>query len=345
MAALIPAGTAHAGAKPRFFGVVSGYVRLGDRDLHRMSHGHVASVRWTLLWPQVEPVKGQFNWTGPDRVIGRLASRGIRTLPVAYGSPGYAGGRLETPPVRSKSARRQWKEFLRKAVNRYRPGGDYWTDPSLYPAQHPDASPRPIRAWQIWNEPNLRKFFLPRPSVHRYGRLLRISHEAITSRDPRARIVLAGMSSSGEVDPWSFLDRLYRLKAIKRDFDAAAVHPYSSNLRHLRLQVRRVRRVMKRHGDGHTGVWITELGWGSHHPDRFGLNKGVHGQKRMLTRSFRLIEHKRRRWHLRRLFWFEFRDSPRGSGCSFCPYAGLLERDRDPKPAWRAFKRFTGAAP
>jgi polysaccharide biosynthesis protein PslG len=344
IALLLPAGIAQ-GAKPSFFGVVTASSRLGDEDFQRLSAGRVATIRRTLFWSQVEQVKGQFNWSAPDRVIGGLASRGIRFFPTVYGSPRFVAKKPAKPPLGSKSDRRKWKEFLRQAVNRYGPGGTYWTGP--YPAQHPGAAPVPITAWQIWNEPNLDKFFPPRPSPRRYARLLRISHEAIRGADPTAKIVLAGMPGfAGDIKAWNFLDRLYRVRRVRRSFEAATVHPYSSRLRGVRIQVKRVRRVIRKHGDGHTPLWITELGWGSHHPDRFGLNKGRRGQKRMLTRSFRLIERKRRRWHIQRLFWFEYRDPPRGyKACSFCPYAGLLERDRDPKPAWQAFKRFTGAAP
>ena len=107
-------------------------------------------------------------------------------------------------------------------------------------------------------------------------------------------------------------------------------------------KIRRIRGVMRRHGDKRTPVWITELGWGSHQPDRFGLNKGPKGQKRMLQKSFRLILHHRRAWHVKRLIWFDFRDPPASrGGCSFCGSAGLLKHGGKPKPAWRAFNRFT----
>jgi hypothetical protein len=346
IALVVPAGIAHAGAKPDFFGVVDPS-RVGQKDLRRLSGGHVATVRRTLVWAQIEPVKGQFRWGGPDQLIGRLASRGIRILPTLYGSPGHVANNPAKPPLGSKGDRRKWRRFLHRLVDRYGPGGRYWTAPWLYPKQHPGASPVPIRAWQIWNEPNLAKFFQPRLSPHKYGKLLKISHAAIRSRDPDAQVILGGLPGfAGDIHAWDFLHRLYRQKGIKRSFEAVAEHPYASHLRGLRVQIRRVRKVMRRHGDGHTALWITELGWGSHRPDKFGLNKGRRGQKRMLKRSFRLIEHRRARWHIRRLFWFEYRDPPRGSGgCSFCPYAGLLERDRDPKPAWHAFKQFTGAAP
>ncbi len=55
-------------------------------------------------------------------------------------------------------------------------------------------------------------------------------------------------------------------------------------------------------------LWITELGWGSAPPDRFGINKGPEGQETMLKRSFKLILSNRRAWNVQRLFWFHWRD-------------------------------------
>jgi hypothetical protein len=105
-----------------------------------------------------------------------------------------------------------------------------------------------------------------------------------------------------------------------------------------------MRRVMKKHHDGRTPLWLTEVGWGSdRYTRRFPLNKGLQGQKRMLRKSFKLVNRKRRAWRVQRLFWFHWRDPAGGNGgyCSFCPSAGLLRHNQRPKPAYNAFKSFT----
>jgi hypothetical protein len=93
-------------------------------------------------------------------------------------------------------------------------------------------------------------------------------------------------------------------------------------------------------------LWLTELGWGSGKPNRFGLNKGIEGQKRLLDESFRLILDQREAWHIERLFWFDWRDPERGTpvACSFCSSAGLLYNNGEPKPALGAFKYFASGA-
>ena len=137
-------------------------------------------------------------------------------------------------------------------MERYGPGGRYWTNAyrQRYGAH---ATPLPIHSWQIWNEPNLKKFFNPEGrtprSVQQYARLLKISHDAIKSQDPDAQIVLAGNPGyppGGGLKAWVFLDRLYGQAGIKNDFDVAALHPYAlDRLATSGQESRRVRQVMK----------------------------------------------------------------------------------------------------
>ena len=63
----------------------------------------------------------------------------------------------------------------------------------------------------------------------------------------------------------------------------------------------------------------------------------------MLRRSFKFVLRKRQPLGINKVLWFDWRD-PVGGGqfaCSFCDSAGLLRHNSEPKPAYRAFKRFT----
>ncbi|HEY7150428.1 MAG TPA: glycosyl hydrolase [Solirubrobacterales bacterium] len=335
-------GAAPALAKGGFYGVHDASRSLPYRDVKRMDQGGVGTVRRLVYWAGVEPRRGHFNWAGFDRAVGKLASKGIAMLPVIYGSPRYIARTPNVPPTHGPKKRKIWRKFLAQAVKRYGTGGVYWTAPGLYHRQHPGKPALPIRDWQIWNEPNLKKFFAPHPSVPQYAALVRNAHRAIASTDRRANVVLAGMSGRGHPSDKKYLNRFYAAHRIQASFEAVAINPYAPKVSQVGRKIRRIRGVMKRHGDKRTPVWITELGWGSHRPDRFGLNKGTKGQKRMLQKSFRLIRHHRRAWHVKRLIWFDFRDPPASrGGCSFCTSAGLLKHGGKPKPAWRAFKRFS----
>jgi hypothetical protein len=338
--ALVWAGVAQARAESRFWGVVDASTHLSEHEFGKMDRGGVGSLRYSLFWFQVEATKGTFNWTLPDQAIGDAASRGLQVLPAIYGTPHYAGKTPATPPLRSGDTRNEWRDFLQRVVQRYGPGGDYWTDPSLYPTQHPGASPMPIHYWQIWNEPNIPAGFQPRPSAKRYAKLLRISHDAILGQSPNAKIVLAGMPGLSDIRGWRFLSRIYGIKGMKRYFDVVAIHPYSLDLHGFAESVRRMRNAMRRHHDRRTPLWITEIGWGSAHRDG-SLNVGLQGQKKMLKGAFRLASHNRKQWHLGRLFWFEWRDPRAYTGeCPWCGHAGLFRHNRKPKPAWQAYKQF-----
>ena len=351
--ALSLVASAPAAARSEFFGVDQG-ARPDGWDFRRMAATGFRTERFLLTWGTVEPSQGSFDWRETDRLVGGLASHGIRALPALWGSPAWVTPTPAYPPIDSPSDRQGWRDFLDAAVERYGPGGTYWTDGS-YQRAHPGATPLPIRAWQIWVEPNGSAYFAPNPSAVRYARLLRISRLAIKDQEPRARIVLAGLvglrSWQGRVlkgvPGWRFLRNLYNVQGIKDDFDIAAFHPYAPNIDQLRLQMKRIRAVMSAHGDQRTALWITELGWGSAPPGTGGsvlqLNKGIQGQKRLLTRSFKLILRHRRSWNVQRLFWYDWRDPSKSerAPCSFCRTAGLLRHNRQPKPAYYALRRFT----
>jgi hypothetical protein len=340
------AGSASAGSHAGFYGLYYTHQHGEKKDYRRLSKANVKTVRWSMPWSNIEPSKGNFNWTLPDKVIGGLAARGISVLPVVYGSPSWVAKPRTKPPLGSKEDRQAWKDFLTAAVNRYGSGGSFWsgTGPLGFLSRHSGKAAQPVSAWQIWNEPNLPAYFQPHPSPGKYGDLLSLAHKAIKGADSSAKVVIAGMPGNavGGIDAPKFYSRLYQQKGFKNDFDIAALHPYGPFLPNVIHWIKKTRKVMRKHGDKHKPLWLTELAWGSDHPDRYGFNKGPTGQKRMLKRSFKAIYHHRHQWDIRRLFWFQLRD-PKGGNphCSFCGSAGLLKHNGNKKPAWQAFKHFT----
>jgi polysaccharide biosynthesis protein PslG len=337
--------SAKPAADPGFFGVVKG-TTFGPEDAAKMATTKVGAVRFSLNWSAIEPHRGSFDWLKTDLLVGVLAAHGIEPVPFVYNTPSWISKDSTRPPLDTARDRAAWTEFLTAVVKRYAPGGEYWAN--VYRKEFgQDAQPVPITAWQVWNEPNLPHYFAPKPSPGAYAQLLRLSDHAIKSEDPNAEIVLAGMPGYGNPDTaWGFLDKLYRQPGFANDFDAVALHPYARTVGQLQLEIEKLRAAMAQHGDSETPLWLTELGWGSGEPNRFGLNKGLEGQKRLLEGSFRLILDHRSAWHVQRLFWFDWRDPAPGApqACSFCSSAGLLHNNGDPKPAWEAYKRFASGA-
>ena len=342
MAALcVLAAAPSALAKGGFFGLDYTFNELHGKDVGKLAKSGARTVRWTFNWGAIEHSQGNFNWSEPDKVVGALASKGIQVLPTLAGTPKWVANRAVKPPVNSKQARNAWKDFLNQAVKRYGPGGSYWT--LHYRLDHPGKAARPIGNWQIWNEPNLKSHYAPRPDPGSYAKLLKISHSAIHEADARAKVMFAGMPGySNDIDAWNFLKRVYRKHNIGHAFDAVALHPYARDVNQMLGEVKRVRKVMAKHGDRHKPIWITEIGWGSAKPTKFGLTKGKQGQARILKHAFRALKHKRHSLDVDRVLWFNYRDPKGGTkGCSFCSSAGLLKNNYHPKPAWRAFRSFT----
>jgi hypothetical protein len=340
-----------AGAmRSEFFGVDQGAL-LDGTDLDTLATTGVKTTRILLAWKSVEPSRGQRNWQRTDQLVGGLASRGIRTLPFVWGSPSWTQtGGTARPPVNKLSAKSAWQDFLKAAVARYGRGGSYWTN--QYPQQFGDAAPLPIISWQIWNEPNLRPEFDPGGTVahaaQRYAQLVRISHDAIKSKDPLATIVLAGLATQNDPHAFEFLSDLYSAPGIKEDFDVVAQNPYAPTVDAVRNAIERVRAVITGHGDKATPLWITEFGWGSAPADGTGINVGLTAQAQMLTKAYNLILSHRSAWNVQRLYWFDWRDPAPGSHfadiCIRCGSAGLLPNNRVPKPSYAAFTAFSADA-
>ena len=343
---LVAASTASA-AGTEFYGIVQGTLDL--QDYQGMQAANVHTERFLLRWRSIEPTQGSFDWTDVDNLIGQLASHGIRPLPFAWGSPTWVGsGALAQPPINSDADKAAWEDFLTRAVARYGPGGSYWGAP-YHQKYGASAVALPVQYWQIWNEPNLKKFFTPGATVAQsaqtYDTLLKISHDAIKAKDPKALIVLAGMPGFGDSKAWVFLDNIYAVPGIKNYFDVTALHPYARDIDEFRRELLQFRASEVNHGDGATPIWLTEWGWGSGPPDQFGHNVGPSGQQTMLNKAVKLILAQRTAWNVQRMYWFLWRDPQPGSFyahlCSICGTAGLLRYNRTAKPALATFKSFT----
>jgi len=144
------------------------------------------------------------------------------------------------------------------------------------------------------------------------------------------------------MDAAAFLDRLYRSRGIRRTFDGVALHPYAANAGELRRLTERLRRVVVRHRDRRTGLYITEMGWGSQrNPRRVAFEVGWRPQARELRRSYGYLIRNRRRLNVKQVHWFTWKDV-RGD-CSFCDSTGLFRRGPRfrPKPAWHSFVAVT----
>jgi hypothetical protein len=331
---IAPAAFAHGAGKD--FLSLQAWGTPSQDEFRTMARAGVRTFRANLIWNQVESARGTRNWGAMDGTVERAARAGIRIFPVLIGSPSYASRAprgLSYPET--AGGRRAYAAFLADAVRRYGRSGAFWRD-------RPGLPYRPVAAWQIWNEPNLRLFSSGRPNARRYAALLKASHRTIKRVDPRAAIVLAGLPPARlGVAPLRYLSSLYRIRGIKRYFDVAAVHPYAKNESRVVASVRGFGTVMRRYRDSRTRVWVTEVGWATGGPRNIFRTTERLQASRLDSLVRRLRRRSRGMPSIGRIIWFTFRDRALkvGERDWWAPHTGLFDRQGRAKPAWRVFAR------
>ena len=328
---------------------------LSVEQYQRVHRGGVDTTRVPINWGAAQPSEGAaFDWSATDSQISEAARTGIDVLPFLAGVPGWAerlipvGGGVEVPahlPVKG-TAKAGWVAFVRAAVARYGPEGSFWSE-------NPGIPFRPLRNWQVWNEPNF-KFFVYRPNPAEYAQMVKITSSAIKGADSGAKVILAGLfawpkganAKSGNHNWFAseFLEGLYKIPGIASKFDGIALHPYSTKYQLLTPQIEEVRDVMKKRHDAGTGIWITELGWSSE-PKTPGNSfaKGPAGQAQQLRGAFSLLKKNQRKWRIQRVYWFSIDDY--GAACNFCNGSGLFGAGFTPKKSWFEYVKFAGGKP
>src|SRR5262245_13502549 len=342
LAVTLPAAApAHARLPRDFFGIVP-QTELTAADTNRMRSGGIQLVRLPISWRHVQPTTASgFNWSHYDPLVTLLSRSRLHFMPILYGTPHWLAGRESNLPISNARQRQAWSAFARAAVQRYGTRGQFWAEHG--PGSAEPVPRNPVRLWQVWNEQNFHFFTTP-ASPGRYARLLRITRPAIKGTDGRAQIILGGLFGNPRPRPPRgmnsavFLQRLYRVRGIRSLFDGVALHPYAANVRVLRRLTQRLRRVMVANRDRRTGLFITEMGWGSQrNPREVAFEVGLRPQARELRRAYLYLIRNRGRLNIRQVSWFSWKDV--AGSCNFCDSVGLFRRGAAfrPKPAWHSF--------
>lgn len=336
IAALALAPGASAARLPPGFVGISPQIGLTDENLELMHRAGIRNVRLPLYWFGVQPDPGRMNWSGFEDVMEKTAAQGMQVLPFVWGTPDWVANVPEVEPMGNPRARRGWMRFLRGAARQYGPRGRFWT-------RHPELPYRPIRRWEIWNEANIISFS-HNPSPGRFGKLMKISAQAIRREDRGAQIVVGGLFGKPlQIPPniglADFVDRMYRVPGVRRAVDGIGLHPYVRFAREIWPQASDLRRVLRRNRDPGARLYVTELGFGSDgFESRWEL--GPFGQARELHRSLALLAEMRHRWRVGGIEWFSWKDMV--THCQFCDSSGLLTGKNEAKPSWYRFIRWTG---
>jgi hypothetical protein len=302
-----------------------------------MARSGVESVRTVFDWARAQPEPGGFDFSYTDRIVGLAARHGIELLPVVRTTPPWAA---RTPVVGAPPKYvSDYTAYLRALIWRYGPAGSYWFE-------HPGLPRRPLRTWQIWNEPHLKVWWNTdrRPAkawAREYAKLLKASKRAIDQADPGATVVLAALADFA----WKHIARLNRFN-INRYYDVAAINLFTGRPRLVLRGVRLFRAAMARGGVTKRRVWLTEATWpagkgrlsrpqASWQRNWWTTDAGMAKRVRSI---YSLVNKKRRELRLGRVYWYTW--SSAYAADDLFDYTGLVRfsgGEYEQRPALKAF--------
>lgn len=211
------------------------------------------AVRLDVDWSVVEPRRGQRNWAPIDRVVNAVVAHGMCPLGLVTYTPLWAARASDFP-----------------RNSHYRPA-----DPNVFASFAAAAAQRyaeSIAVWEIWNEPNLANYWLPRANSAEYGRLLAASYAAVKRAVPGVAVISGGLApgtdNGRDIAPLTFVRNLYQ-GGFNRSLDALGVHPYTypalpndpaAASWSTAARMWDMRDVMVAAGDGDKKIWMTEFG-------------------------------------------------------------------------------------
>jgi arabinogalactan endo-1,4-beta-galactosidase len=192
-----------------------------------------------------------------------------------------------------------------------------------------------ILAWEVWNEPNTSFFWRPAVDAAAYTNLLEKTYLAVKAANPKARVILGGLSPGNTASVADSAAAAQFLSAIYQAgggafFDAVAYHAYGTGALDdwLADALLGIRSVMDLNGDIWKPVWITEMGSYTAGPGSVteAWQAEYLGQARAFLAKIPYIE---------RVYWYTLRDASESTD----PEAnyGLFRSDGTPKPAVKAF--------
>ncbi|MGU3291651.1 cellulase family glycosylhydrolase [Williamsia sp. M5A3_1d] len=253
--AAAPAATA-AGCVPPV-GVSPGASIYGysDAELNQtFAQMRAVGASWTridIAWSSIEANRGVFTWGTTDRLVNAARAQGLKVLGIVAYTPRWA--RSASPVDSDKVAPANPADF------------------GAFAGRVASHYGNALSAYEIWNEPNLQAFFLPRVDPGRYVRLLAAASTAIRRVNGGAVIVGGGVTGAsnggGNMNPVDFVRAMYGAGAAPF-LNVVSVHPYSypvdpsdtGNPYNYFNSIPAIHATMAGAGDARKSIWITEFG-------------------------------------------------------------------------------------
>ncbi|MGI9098811.1 MAG: hypothetical protein ACR2H2_10035 [Solirubrobacteraceae bacterium] len=339
-------------------------------DIVRIQVGWPAAPDAALRPPGFDPrdpAAAAYDFTRADAAIRAASAHGLAVLASFSRAPRWAEGAnrpASAPPGSWEPDPAAVLDYGVALATRY---SGAFADP-LQPGQ---TLPR-VKAFQVWNEPNLALHLSPQWRGGRtfapghYRRMLRAFYSGVKSVQPDALVVTAGTAPFGDprpggnrIMPARFVRDLLCLRRAgsglrptacpaPAQFDVLAHHPYSvgdPGRRALNAddvsipdlgKLTRSLRAAERFGGALPRIrhrfWVTEVSYDSGPPDPHGVPIGQHAS--YLQEAFYRL------WRegVDTIMWFQIRDGAPQPSYDATNQSGVFFGDGQPKPAARAFR-------
>lgn len=299
-----------------------------DADLQLMVDAGAEWVRFDIDWASIQGTsKTIFNWADTDMIVDKARAHGLKVLGLIAYCPGWASDQtgVDHPLPRDYN---EFATFCSQVATRYKGR---------------------ISAYEVWNEPNLQRFWGTASNASQYVSLLKLAYPAIKAVSPDTPVLTAGLAPAlnewGNTDPRDFIKTLYA-DGGKPYFDHLALHPYgypalpsdvSTASWNQGQQVKEIRNTMVINRDSRKQIWMTE----------FGAPTGNGAASVSLLKQAAIIADGTRYFpalgYCGPLFIYQLADWETGTGDVEDNF-GLVFDDRTKKPAYSVIQEATGKA-
>lgn len=328
-----------ASAADPFYGMFTSNLGKSAAPLAAGLNAHAATGVGTLrehfFWDRIERSPGVFDFRETDALIAAAVARGMTVLPVLVNAPRFYSGAPDVPseeafPPRDPAA---ITNFAQQLARRYGSKGTYWG--CLLPGLLCIRAYHPIKAWQVWNEPDIKSWWPGGPDPDAYTALLARTYQGLKAGDSKAEVVLGGLTFRA-VDPGGFLEQIYN-RGAAASFDTLALHPYAVNVGGVVTLLRRARAIAAAKGDGSVPIRATEYGFANAGAPLRPWVTTSDCQAALVAATTRELSARRAELGLIGINQFQWEDRSSDPNRSWPYHAGLVDVDGRAKPALAAF--------
>lgn len=166
-------------------------------------------VKQQVEWTNVEYTPGEYDWRELDRIVDKVNGYGFKLMLGVNHAPAWT--RTETVEYGPPHDPAEFGRFMSQLAGRYRGR---------------------VAAYELWNEPNLRREWRGEPlDPALFVALIREGAQAIRAADPAAKIISGGPAVTGINDGETAVDDRVYLRGmvaagVGQWVDGVGVHPY-----------------------------------------------------------------------------------------------------------------------